>query len=337
MRRFSRTAVRTILLLAILAAGAWGVGAIWFRLPAPEPARILASSALALLAVAAIVGVVALRHRALTFAFAAVVAGLIIWWSTIVADGAGNFPPELSERLTARIEGDTAIVSNVRGFVWRSENDFTPHWEERTYDLSSVRTIDLFNVYWAGPLIAHTIISFGFADGRQLAFSIEVRRRTNQVYSTLGGFFKQYDLIFIGADERDLLGLRKWRGEDAHLFRLRASPQIARALLSEYLVEANVLARTPEFYNTLTANCTTEIARLLHWVGVRYRYDWRILANGYLPDYLYESGVLNQSASLDELRRLGAVRERMNLDLDSTEFSAALRVGVPAAPAASER
>ena len=167
-----------------------------------------------------------------------------------------------------------------------------------------------------------------------MAFSIEVRRRTNQVYSTLGGFFKQSDLIFIGADERDLLGLRKWRGEDAHLFRLRASPKTARALLSEYLVEANALAARPEFYNTLTANCTTQIARLLHWVGVRYRYDWRILANGYLPDYLYESGVLNQTVPLAELRRLGAMSGRGTTQLDSAEFSAALRMDVPEAPAA---
>ena len=169
-----------------------------------------------------------------------------------------------------------------------------------------------------------------------MAFSIEVRRRTNQVYSTLGGFFKQYDLIFIGADERDLLGLRQQRGEDAHLFRLRATPQTARALLSEYLVEANALAEKPEFYNTLTANCTTEIARLLHWVGVRFAYDWRILANGYLPDYLYENGVLNRSASLDQLRGLGAVSGRVNSDLDSAAFSAALRVGVPEAPGGGE-
>ena len=166
MRRFSSAAARIILLAILLASGAWGVGAIWFRLPAPETARILAALALALLAVAAIVGVVARRLRAFTLAFAAVLAGLIVWWSTIAADGSGDFPPELAQRLTARVEGDSAIVSNVRDFVWRAESDFTPHWEERTYALTSVRTIDLFNVYWAGPLIAHTILSFGFADGR---------------------------------------------------------------------------------------------------------------------------------------------------------------------------
>ena len=122
-------------------------------------------------------------------------------------------------------------VENVRNFTWRGDNDFTPRWETRTYDLSTVRTVDIYAIYWAGPVICHTIVSFGFADGSYLAFSIEIRREVNEDYSPIAGFFKRFELIFIGADERDLLGRSDVRKEADLLFRLKASPEAARAFL----------------------------------------------------------------------------------------------------------
>ena len=107
-------------------------------------------------------------------------------------------------------------------------------------------------------------------------------------------------------------------------------------MLLEYVADANKLADTPRFYNSLTTNCTTAIVKIVRLADVRVPFDWRLIVNGFLPDYLYESGVLNQNVSLAELRRLGAVRERVDLDLDSGTFSAALRVGVPEAPAAGD-
>ena len=136
--------------------------------------------------------------------------------------------------------------------VGAPEAEYTAAWEERTYDLSQLRPLDLFLVYWMGPSIAHTIMSFGFDDGRYLDFSIELRRTQNDQYSAVAGFFKTHELVFIGANERDLMTLRKVRNEQIQLYRLRTPPERARALLVEYIKQANDLAVNPRFYNTLT-------------------------------------------------------------------------------------
>src|SRR5215831_8003151 len=125
--------------------------------------------------------------------------------------------------------------------------DYNERWEERTYDLSQLRSLDLFLVYWMGPSIAHTIMSFGFDDGRHLDFSIELRRTQNDQYSAVAGFFKTHELVFIGADERDLMTLRKARQEQIQLYRLRTPPERARALLVEYIKQANDLSANPRF------------------------------------------------------------------------------------------
>jgi hypothetical protein len=144
---------------------------------------------------------------------------------------------------------------------------------------------DLFLGYWMGPAIAHTIMSFGFDDGRYLDFSIELRRTQNDQYSAIAGFFKTHELVYVGADERDLITLRKVRNEEIQLYRLRAPPERARALLVEYIKQANDLAAHPRFYNTITTNCTTAIFDMMRAVTSSIPFDWRIILTGHLPSY----------------------------------------------------
>ena len=144
-------------------------------------------------------------------------------------------------------------------FTWRSDADFDPVWEDRTYALSHVTDVDLLMSYWMGEAIAHTIVSFGFDDGSRLAFSIETRKERHEQFSSIAGFFKQYELAIVAADERDVVRVRSnIRGEDVRIYRLRMSPENAQILLREYLAKANELAATPRFYNTLTFPPLTE-------------------------------------------------------------------------------
>ena len=130
--------------------------------------------------------------------------------------------------------------------------------------------MDLFLVVWGSPLIAHTIMSFGFDDGRYLAMSIETRKEKGEEYSAVGGFFKQYELIYVVADERDVVRLRtNYRGEEVYLYRLRESPEIARPMFLEYLRHVNRLRDRPEWYNALTHNCTTAIRGHVQPPGAR--------------------------------------------------------------------
>src|SRR5439155_12700585 len=164
-------------------------------------------------------------------------------------------------------------------FDYRSDTDFTERWEDRTYDLSRLGGVDLFMSFWGPTLLAHTIVSWEFDDGRHLAVSIETRKERGEVYSALRGFFRQYELYSVVADERDVVRLRtNYRGERVFLYRLRGSPELARRLLVSYLEQINRLAQTPRWYNALTHNCTTTIRFHAQQAAVRNPLDWRLFA-----------------------------------------------------------
>jgi hypothetical protein len=158
----------------------------------------------------------------------------------------------------------------------------------------------------------------------------ELRRTQNDQYSALAGFFKTHELVFIGGDERDLMTLRKVRNEQILLYRLRTPPERARALLIEYIKQANDLAVNPKFYNTLTTNCTTAIFDMMHAVTSSIPFDWRIILTGHLPGYLYEHEAVDTRIPLEELRKRADVSGRVDESLSEVEFSSRIREGVPA-------
>lgn len=316
--------------LVLLAFGVWGVGALWYQGPASEAARAALGGLWAALACAAAFGLFWRKLRRAVYGFAAAALALLGWWATITPSNGRDWLPELSRGVTARFEGDTVIVNNIRDFTWASETNFSPHWAERRYNLDDLTGVDMFMTYWAGPAIAHMILSFGFADGRQLAFSVEIRRPKGVEYSPVAGFFKSYEQIFIAADERDVIGLRHVRPEESQLYRIRIDPKRARGLFVEYLKRANAMAERPRFYHTVLSNCTTEVFSMVRAAGFDPPWDYRILANGYLPQLAWSERLLDERHSVEELGKLGRVDDRFPpLPIDSAAFSARIRDGVP--------
>jgi Domain of unknown function (DUF4105) len=217
-------------------------------------------------------------------------------------------------------------LTDVRDF----DGDFTERWTARTYDLSKLRTLDLFMSYRAGPEMAHTITSFGFEGGDYIAWSIEVRSLEGGEYSPIVDLFKTDPLVIIAADEHDVIRIRtNILHEDVELYRLKLSPEKARSLLLEYVADPNGLVDTPRFYNSLTTNCTTTIVKMARAVGDSVPFNWRLIANGYLPEYLYARGVVDTRMPLAELEKLAHIDKRGEAVDDSPEFSELIRVGVP--------
>lgn len=330
MRRAGLFILIAVLLLAIALASAWTGLAFFYRLPLPQTGRIAAAALFGLFGLATLIALFTRLRWRCTGVFAVALAGVLLWWASIVPPRDANFVPEDGRQVTGRIEGDRLTLTDMRNFAWRGKTDFTESWETRSYDLSKLKTVDLFLSYWAGPEMAHTIVSFGFEGGEQIAWSIEARYRVGGEYSPVADAFKTDTLIVIAADERDLIGLRtNVRGEDVHLYRLNVSAEHARIFLAGYVEDANALAAAPQFYNSITTNCTTAIVRILRLVGADMPTDWRLLLNGYLPGYLYDQKRLDTRLPLDELIERSRISDRAKAFGVGPGFSQEIRRGVP--------
>jgi Domain of unknown function (DUF4105) len=258
---------------------------------------------------------------------------LLGWWLSLAPSNSRDWQRDVAQLPTAEIQGDKITIRNVRNFQYRTETDYTERWETRSYDLSKLRGLDLHMIYWGSPSIAHTILSWEFDDGQHLAVSIETRKEVGEDYSALRGFFRQYELYYVIADERDVVGLRtNYRHEDVYLYRLRTPPVRARALLLDYLKSVNRLATQPKWYNALIHNCTTTI--LLHADNVikGIALDWRWLANGYLGELLYQEGVINRDLPFTELKARSYINPKAQSALLGGNFSEEIRKGLPQRP-----
>lgn len=336
MRRSIRVIVTILLIIVVAAITVWSSLALWYRLPAPELARAVVACGFAAIGLATIAAFASRwRVRAL-LGFAVCFLPVVVWWNTITPRATADWAPDVARQVTGTVDGNMLVLTNVRNFEWHSERDFKENWETRSYDLSKLQTVDMFLSYWSGPEIAHLIFSFGFQDGEYLAWSIEVRRVAGGAFSPVADLFKSNPLVIVAADERDVIGVRSnMRGEDVQIYRLKATPVQARQLLLEYVANANSLAKTPAFYNSLTSNCTTVVVKLIRLVGDTVPFDWRLIVNGYLPEYAYDRGAVDTTMPMDALRAIAHIGERARKDGLSPAFSSAIRAGVPSPGLAS--
>lgn len=261
-------------------------------------------------------------------------AAFSVWWITITPTNDRDWAADVAQLpIGTRDLSDPSIVTieNVRNFDWRTETDFSPRWEARSYDLDALESLDLVLTYWAGPAIAHTMVSFGFSDGEHLVFSVGIRPSEGEVYSSLAGFFKAYELVVTAADERDVIRLRTsvQQGNRVHLYHLRMPPRIMRDLFEEYVDLSNQLAEKPRFYRTVIANCTTVIWSLVRRLDPDLPFDYRILLPGYLPSYLHDLGSLDPRYTLPDLEVISLLPSNVPGSLDGKAYSAALRRDIP--------
>ena len=322
---------RLILWIVLLMATAWGSGALWFDGPASRPLAGLLAAAFALAALGLLIG---LRPRRRAYAaFLILFAVVLGWWLSLSPSNDRDWQTDVARLAHAEIQGDLVTVRNIRNFDYRTETDYTPAYYDKTFDVRKLQSVDMVAVYWMGPAIAHTFLSFGFEGGDHLAVSIETRKERNEAYSTIKGFFKQYELYYVVADERDVIRLRtnyrKDPPEDVYIYRLHAPIENGRRLFLEYMSRVRKLSEKPEFYNTLTDNCTTGI-----WMNTRINpghphLSWKILASGYVPEYLSEAGRLAPGVPFAELQRLGHVNARAQAADQAMDFSRRIRVGIP--------
>lgn len=265
---------------------------------------------------------------------AALTAGAFLlvfgWWLLLKPSNDRNWQPDLAVLPYAEFSGDRVTIHNIRNCDYRSETDFDVRHYDRTFDLADLRTVDLYMVYWGSPLMAHTMMSFGFGDDAYVCFSIETRKEQGEGYSAVKGLFRQFELTYVIGDERDVVRLRtNYRnGEDAYLYRLKTTPEAARQLFLEYINRVNSLRRQPEWYNAVSDNCTTGI-RAQRAATDRAPWDWRILVNGLGNELLYDRGRIATNLPLAQVKELGHINARAKAAANDADFSQQIRAGLP--------
>ena len=323
--------IRIILGASTAAVAILGCLALWVQKPAGMAVTLIAMVVVALWAASVFWWLRSSPKMAAAIALIGLLA-LSLWWVSLKPSDDRDWAADVAEHSYGVIEGDQATLFNVRNFDWRSDTDFTARWETRRYDLSKIESVDLILSYWGSPAIAHTLVSFGFADGQQLVFSVEIRKERHEQFSQIGGFFKQFELSVIAADERDIVRVRtNVRNEDDYLYRVQMSPTSMRSLFAAYVEQANGLKQTPRFYNTITANCTTIVYQMMTRIVQGLPWDYRLVLSGYLPEYLFDEGALKGATTVEEYRARGRItdRARAHDSVESSAFSKAIRIGVP--------
>lgn len=252
------------------------------------------------------------------------------WWLTLRPSNDRDWQSDLAVLAHAEIEGNRVTIHNIRNCDYRTETDFDVRHYDKVFDLEKIRSADLFMVYWGSPNMAHTMVSFGFEGGDYVCFSIETRKEKGEGYSAVKGLFRQFELIYIVADERDVVRLRTnyRQGEDAYLFRLNATPAQVRQFFLDYLRQLNSLWKQPRWYNAVRHNCTTSI-RMQRAAADRAPWDWRMLVNGYGDELLYERGTIPTNLPLAELKARGHINARARAADKAADFSRRIRQGVP--------
>jgi hypothetical protein len=333
VRRFLTGSVRWLGALVVLVITSWGALALALVGPGGDKGRLVLAAVFCVAGLAAVVALVLHRGRRFILpVFAVALVAISVWWSGLRPSNDRDWQPEVARLAYATINGDMVTVHNIRNFDYRTETDFTPAYYIRTYDLSRLDSAELVAVYWMGPAIAHLLISFGFGDDH-LAISIEARKEKGEGYSSAKGFFRQYELFYVVADERDVLRVRtnyrKDPPEDVYVYPLRVPRENIRRVFLEYIRKMNALREHPEFYNTLTTNCTTAILMNTRVNPESLPFSWKVLVSGYTPAYVYESGRMDQSLPFEELQRRSLVNAAAQAADQAPDFSRRIRAGLP--------
>lgn len=328
--------VRGMLALALACLAGWAALASYFG-PQASTAGAIVLSGTGLVAAGALV--LNRRPRVPIAIFGVVFLTFAVLWSRIEPSNDREWQPDVARLAWAEIDGDRVTIHNIRNFDYRTPTDYTPRHYDKTFDLNELDEVDLSTVYWMGDAIAHVMVSFGFAGRDYVTVSIETRKEVGEEYDTIRGFFRQYELIYVVGDDRDLVRLRtnyrKDPVEDVYMYRTRAPRENARRLFLDYLREINSLHDRPEFYNTGTTNCTTNVYRHTLVNPGRHHFSWKILLSGYAAEYVYENGMLDTSRPFAELRRLSLVNPVAQASDQAEDFAQQIRASLPRPAAAA--
>lgn len=310
--------------------GLWGTLSLYFTDIPWEWVRLLLAIAFA------VFGIYVFwfkKTRRMQLIFAGVFLVVFAYYISIPAKMDRDWRPEVAVLPRAYIDGDQVRITGVRSFTFRDRDDFDEHYKEIEVSLDDLTSVDLFISYWSIGPVAHTFVSFNFENSAPVCISIETRPEEGQGFAPVASIFKQFELIYVVGDERDLVHLRtNHRDEDVFLYKLKTPPAAARLLFLEYLRRINELAEEAEWYHLFKQNCSLNIVRYKNVAGREGSFDIRHLLNGWIDRYFYNTEMIDTSMPFAELREVSHINETAeaaSVSLSAEEYSRLIRKGLP--------
>ena len=268
------------------------------------------------------------RRRRLRRWWAVGVLLCLLFYALVEPSNDRNWTPDQQVLPRATFDGDAVFVRNIRDVVYRSPSDYSVRHYDRVFDLRALESVWFLVEPFEGVQgPAHTLVSFGFRGDRYLAISAEIRKEVGETFSPLLGLLKQYELMYVVADERDVIKLRSnYRRDTVYLYPVRTTEERRRRMLVEMLQRVNRLAERPEFYNTLTNTCTTNIVRHVNTIAPRrVPLSYKVLLPAYADELAHDLGLIDTTLTLEEARQRFRINDRAERFADDPEFSRRIR------------
>ena len=257
---------------------------------------------------------------------------LLIVWIAIRPSNERDWSPDQALLPWAEFQGDQVTIRNIRNFTYASTTEYIPAYYDAVFDLKKIKSVDYvvepFSA-WAGS--AHTFLTFGFADQQYVSISIEIRKEKGERFSAWKGLFKQFEIMYVIADEQDVIKLRSnFRRDQIFLYPIKAAPEKIAALFIDMLQGANRLKEQPEFYNTVTNTCATKIADHVNAVSPgRIPWSYKLIFPGYSDELAYQLGLIDTDLPFTAIRRQYQINDRAERYADAPDFSVKIRQFAP--------
>ena len=225
------------------------------------------------------------------------------------------------------IDGENISIKNIRNFTYRTTSDYTPGYYDRTFKLSQIQNVWFMVEPFSKGGAAHTLLSFELNDGTYLAVSVEIRKEKGESFSALKGLMREYELVYVIADEKDVIKLRaNYRKDKVYLYPGQTTPEKARTLFMDMITRANELQEKPEFYNTIVNTCTTNIVSHINAITPnKIPLSWKVLLPAYSDELAYKIGLLDNTISFKELRKQHLINDLSEKYANDPEYSKRIR------------
>lgn len=241
-----------------------------------------------------------------------------------------NWTPDQQILATASFDGDKVAIKNIRNISYRTTTDYDVSYYNKTFDLNKIKRVwfmvEPFSGHGFGA--AHTLLSFEFENDEFVSISVEIRKEQGESFSPIKGLLRQYELVYVIADERDVIKLRSnYRKDDVYLYPIKTTKEKTRELFVSMLERANKLGNEPEFYNTLTSTCTTNLVDHVNLLSEgKVPFSFKTLMPAYADEYALTLGLINdEETDIEKLRAKYKINEKAEKFADDVRFSVKIR------------